>query len=64
MAIKKANLKIDSIRKKAAEDALLNTNGNRTKAAQILGVSVRTVRNWINRYELGKKFPYQRGRQI
>jgi two-component system response regulator FlrC len=34
---------------------LENTNGNKTKAAKLLGVSVRTIRNKLNAY--GKNFP-------
>ncbi len=34
---------------------LENTNGNKTKAARLLGVSVRTIRNKLNGY--GKNFP-------
>jgi len=60
---KTTNLKIADIRKKAAERALIETRGNRTRAAEILGVSVRTVRNWIKRFGLNTRFPYQRGRQ-
>ena len=55
--------RLSEIRKKAVERALTETKGNRTKAADILGISVRTVRNWIKKYGLGEKFPYQRGRQ-
>jgi transposase len=63
MSSEKTSLKIVQMQKRATEKALTETGGNRTRAAEILGVSVRTVRNWIRRYELGLKFPYQRGRQ-
>lgn len=63
MTVEKGALKITQIHRRAAEKALTETSGNRTKAAEILGVSVRTVRNWIRRYDLGTRFPYQRGRQ-
>ena len=63
MTVEKTTLKIAQMQKRATEKALTETGGNRTHAADILGVSVRTVRNWIKRYELGPKFPYKRGRQ-
>jgi transcriptional regulator with PAS, ATPase and Fis domain len=63
MATARANLKIVTMHKKATERALVAAHGNRTKAAKLLGVSVRTVRNWIKRYHLEAKYPYQRGRQ-
>ena len=44
------DMELDLI-KKTLED----TNGNKTKAAKMLGVSVRTIRNKINGY--GKNFP-------
>ncbi len=44
------NMEMDLIRK-----TLEDTNGNKTRAAKILGVSVRTIRNKLNGY--GKNFP-------
>ncbi len=44
------NMEMDLIIK-----TLEDTNGNKTKAAKILGVSVRTIRNKLNGY--GKNFP-------
>ncbi|KJU86878.1 Fis family transcriptional regulator [Candidatus Magnetobacterium bavaricum] len=45
--------------KEMEKDLILKTlkdvNGNKTKAAKILGVSVRTIRNKLNEY--GKFFP-------
>jgi transposase len=51
------------MQKKATEHALTTAGGNRTQAAEFLGVSVRTVRNWIKKYDLEARFPYTRGRQ-
>ncbi len=44
--------KIKDIEKDLIIDALKKTQGNRTKAAKILGISVRTLRNKINEYGL------------
>ncbi|HEB72822.1 MAG TPA: hypothetical protein ENI77_09405 [Nitrospirae bacterium] len=35
--------------------ALDSTKGNRTKAAQMLGVSIRTLRNKLNEYKARKE---------
>lgn len=40
-----------------AERALEEFDGNRTHAAASLGISVRTMRNWIKRFNLGGKYP-------
>lgn len=36
---------------------LKHSRGNRTAAAIEMGISVRTLRNWINKYQLAKEFP-------
>jgi DNA-binding NtrC family response regulator len=41
----------------ATKEALTKTGGNRTEAAVLLNVSVRTLRNWINKYKLTKSHP-------
>ena len=51
---------IDALIEKTARAALEHTNGNRTEAAKLLGISVRTLRNWINRYKIAKA-PAQAG---
>ncbi len=50
---KSGNLK--EVEKKLILQTLKDVNGNKTKAAKILGISVRTIRNKLNEY--GKKFP-------
>ena len=42
-------------------NALTVTKGNRTQTAMLLGVSIRTVRNWIKKYRLAKMCPPQSG---
>lgn len=37
--------------------ALRETRGNRTHAAALLGVSLRTIRNWIKKHDLRAKYP-------
>jgi len=41
---------LKEIEKKTIFHALDRTNGNRTHAAEILGISVRTLRNKLNEY--------------
>lgn len=44
-------LSLKEIEKKAIFQALDRTNGNRTHAAELLGISVRTLRNKLNEYK-------------
>ena len=39
---------LDQIERQAIERALIATGGNRTKAAKLLGISERTLRNKLN----------------
>ena len=41
---------LKSIEREVIEDALHQHNGNRTHTARALGISVRTVRNLLQRY--------------
>ena len=46
---------LEQIHKKALEAALKETGGNRTKASVLLGVSIRTIRNWIRKFDIDIK---------
>ena len=48
---------IDEHIKRLTAEALASVNNNRTKAAALLGVSIKTLRNWVNRFGLEKPFP-------
>ena len=43
---------IERIHKRWLMWALKRTKGNRQKAAMILGLSTRTISNWIHRFDL------------
>ncbi len=47
-------LNVDSVLEKLTREALTYTKGNRTEAAKLMGISVRTLRNWINKYKVAK----------
>ena len=46
------DITLEEMEKKLILNTLDRVNGNRTQAAQILGVSVRTIRNKLNQYGL------------
>jgi two-component system, NtrC family, response regulator AtoC len=48
---------LSEIEKQAILDALVNTEGNRTKAAELLGISIRTLRNKLNEYRIEDGVP-------
>jgi DNA-binding NtrC family response regulator len=52
-----SNFTVDYHLKMLTIRALQYTDGNRTEASKLLGVSVRTLRNWINKYSLTRSFP-------
>lgn len=49
------------MKKALISETLRRTNGNRTEAAEILRVSIRTVRNWIWEFRLEDEFPANYG---
>jgi DNA-binding NtrC family response regulator len=46
-----AVLRLDEIEKQAIHAALNQTGGNRTQAAALLGISIRTLRNKLQEYK-------------
>ena len=47
---------LKQIKIKAVEQALISSNGNKTKAAKELGVSKRSLANWVREYSVLSKF--------
>lgn len=47
---------LEDVEREAILDALVHTQGNRTHAAARLGISVRTLRNKIHRYQQEGRF--------
>jgi transcriptional regulator with PAS, ATPase and Fis domain len=54
---------LDDFKKAQLKNALRQTGGNRTLAADRLNISVRTIRNWVKKYSLAEEFPPVRGRK-
>jgi len=50
-------LNVQAYHKFLAEKALTKHHGNRTHAAHDLGISIRTLRNWIAKFHLAKRYP-------
>ena len=48
---------LSEVEKKAILDALISTKGNRTRAAELLGISIRTLRNKLNEYRIDEQVP-------
>ena len=46
---------LSEVEKKAILDALIATKGNRTRAAELLGISIRTLRNKLNEYRIDEQ---------
>jgi DNA-binding NtrC family response regulator len=51
------DLNVEHCLESLTRQALIRTDGNRTEAAKLLGVSIRTLRNWINKFKLKDEFP-------
>lgn len=49
------------MRRALLDEALSYTKGNRSEAARLMGVSLRTCRNWINEFRLKGKYPPRLG---
>lgn len=53
----RAVIPLGELEKKAILDALVSTKGNRTRAAELLGISIRTLRNKLNEYRIDDGLP-------
>lgn len=51
------NFNISEIEKETIKKALIKTGGNKAKAAELLGFSVRTLRNKLNEYKTEEELP-------
>jgi len=55
--------KLDDVERDLIMGTLARCGGNRTWAADILGISVRTLRNKVVQYDAAKKIPAKTGRR-
>ena len=55
--------KLDDVERDLIMGTLIRCGGNRTWAAEILGISVRTLRNKMVQYDAAKKIPAVVGRR-
>ena len=51
VSFEEEQLNIKDIERLTIQKALIKTNGNRSKAAELLGFSVRTLRNKLHEYQ-------------
>ena len=51
--IRIGEMSLEELEKKVIINTLKKVKGNRTKAAEILGISVKTIRNKIKKYHIG-----------
>jgi DNA-binding NtrC family response regulator len=56
-AVEEPVMTLGEIEKRAILRTLLATEGNRTKAAELLGISIRTLRNKLNEYRIEEGIP-------
>jgi DNA-binding NtrC family response regulator len=54
--------KMEKITEYVTRAALKQCGGSRTETALLLGVSIRTLRNWIRKYKLSAEFPASFGK--
>jgi len=57
------DLHLPTIHKSVTAKALERFQGSRHKAAKAMGISIRTLRNWVHKFGLDAAFPSKPGRQ-
>ena len=50
-------MSMKEVEKKQIYETLRNTSGNRTQAAKVLSISIRTLRNKLNEYDADEELP-------
>lgn len=58
-----SSLNVQEKIKELLVEALTRTNGNRARAADLLGISQQTVFTWIDKYSLRGRFPLHEDRR-